>query len=158
MLALGRRYGMFRAAKFGVATSAGFLVNDAILVLGIFAVYRIVALPSLIDPSFTLTVLVLNVLSLSIGDTVAFLLNERVTVKVRALGPSAGRSGILSRWVRYQAVAFTGNVVVVGVQLALLAGVSLHPALGDVVGALAAYPMTYVISMHFVWSVRPFSG
>lgn len=158
MLDRGRRHAIFRAAKFGVATSAGFLVNDAILVLGIFAVYRIIEMPSLIDPAFTLTVVGLNAFSLLIGTTVAFVVNERVTVRAGDRGPTAGWRGVTSRWARYQAVAFAGNLVVIGVQFALLAGISLHPALGNVVGAVAAYPMTYVISMRFVWSVNPFSG
>ncbi len=158
LLALGRRHGVFRVARFAVATSAGFLVNEVVLVIGIFAVYRVIALPSLIDPSFTFTVLGLNVLSLGIGDTAAFVLNERVTVKVRNKEGRAGWSGLLVRWGKYQTVAFTGNLVIAGVQLALLASISFHPAFGDIVGAVVAYPMTYVISMHFVWSVHPFRG
>ncbi len=157
-LAPGRRYGVFRIARFAAATSIGFLANEVVLVVGILAIYRVLALPSLIDPSFTLTVLGLNVLSLGIGDTVAFEINERVTVKVRREEGRSGRLRLFVRWAKYQTVAFTGNLVIAGVQLALLAGFSFHPAFGDIVGAIIAYPMTYVISMHFVWSVHPFRG
>ena len=51
-----------------------------------------------------------------------------------------------------------GNLGIAGVQLALLAGISLFPPIGGIVGAMASYPLTYALSMHFVWGVRPFRG
>ncbi|MDA4115619.1 MAG: hypothetical protein OK442_03570 [Thaumarchaeota archaeon] len=48
-----------------------------------------------------------------------------------------------------------GNVLIVAVQLTLLATISLSPVFGSVVGAVVSYPVTYAVSMHFVWGIHP---
>lgn len=48
-----------------------------------------------------------------------------------------------------------GNVLIVEVQLALLAAVSRSPVFGSIVEAVVSYPVTYAVSMHFVWGTPP---
>ncbi|HVB12096.1 MAG TPA: hypothetical protein VNE86_03110, partial [Nitrososphaerales archaeon] len=67
-----------------------------------------------------------------------------------------GRVNWFVRWYKYQLAALLGNVVIVLVQLALLATISLSPVIGNVIGAVVSYPVTYFVSMRFVWGVRPF--
>jgi hypothetical protein len=59
------------------------------------------------------------------------------------------------RLCRYQLASLLGNVLIVGVQFALLATISLSPVFGSVVGAIVSYPLTYAVSMRFVWRVHP---
>ena len=151
---LGQKYGVSRIAKFGAVTGIGFLVAEVILVLGVIASYHTIEVPSLAYSS--LTILGLDALAFGIGVTVAFMINERVTVKRQGQEGMKGRANWLARWCKYQLASLLGNVVTVGIQLALLATISLSPVLGNMVGAIVSYPMTYVVSMHFVWGVHPF--
>jgi len=151
---LERRFGVFRMVKFAMATGTGFLVNEVILVLGVFAVYHTIAVPSIIDAS--LVILGLDALALGIGDTVAFVINERVTVKSQGEEGRSGRLNWFTRWCEYQLASLMGNLMIVGIQLALLATILLSPVFGNIVGAVVSYPITYAVSMHFVWGVHPF--
>jgi len=150
---LRRKHGVLRISKFAVASGIGFLVVEAILVLGVAASYHTVEVPSLAYSSPT--ILGLDALALGIGVTVAFMTNERVTVKRKSDERAKGRANWIVRWCKYQLASLMGNVVIVGVQLALLATVSLSPAFGSIVGAIVSYPLTYAVSMHFVWGVHP---
>lgn len=51
-----------------------------------------------------------------------------------------------------------GNVITVLVQLMLLAMISLSPVFGNIIGAIVSYPLTYIVSMHFVWGIRQIGG
>ncbi|MGP8125573.1 MAG: GtrA family protein [Nitrososphaerales archaeon] len=150
---LGRKYGVLRISKFAAASGIGFLVAEAILVLGVAASYRTIEVPSLAYSSPT--ILGLDTLALGIGVTVAFMINERVTVKRESKDRVNGGANWLVRWCKYQLASLLGNTVIVGVQLALLVTFSLSPAFGSIVGAIVSYPLTYVVSMRFVWGVHP---
>jgi hypothetical protein len=41
------------------------------------------------------------------------------------------------------------------IQFILLATVALSPVYGSVVGAILSYPVTYAVSMVFVWRINP---
>ncbi|MGA2666109.1 MAG: hypothetical protein ABSF83_14305 [Nitrososphaerales archaeon] len=153
---LERKIGTLRIVKFAAAAGIGFMINETVLVLGILAVYHRIEVPSLLGAS--LVILGLDALALGTGDTVAFIINERVTVKGLDAHERKGWFNWLTRWSKYQLAALMGNLIIVAVQLALLATVSLFPAFGSVVGALISYPVTYTVSMHFVWGIHPFDG
>lgn len=153
---LERRYGVFRLFKFAVASGIGFAVNEVILLLGVFAIYHTVAVPNLLNSS--LIILGLDVLALGTGNTVAFLINERVTVKVQAGDNGMVGRAWFKRWAKYQLSALMGSSTIVAVQLALFATISLSPVFGNIVGAVISYPLTYVVSMRVVWGVHPFRG
>jgi putative flippase GtrA len=146
----------FRIVRFAVASGTGFLIAEAIIVLGVIAFYHTTTVPGLSDSSPT--ILGLDALALVTGVTAAFLINERVTVRGLGEERRKGRANWLVRLCKYQLVSLLGNVAIVGVQLALLATVSLSPVFGSIVGAVVSYPVTYVVSMLFVWRVRPFRG
>ncbi len=146
-----KKYAVFRIAKFAVATGTGFLVNELILFAGIFVAYHTTRVPSFADSS--LTILGLDALALGTGATVAFAINERITVKVDR---KEGQLNWIKRWGKYQVTSLTGNLIIIGVQLALLDAILLFPVYGSIIGAIVSYPVTYAVSMHFVWGVRPF--
>lgn len=145
---------MFRAAKFAVASALGFLIAEGVLVLEVMQVYHTTSVPAITYTSPLL--LGLDALALGVGVTAAFMVNERVTVKGERRG--SGPRSWLVRWGKYQLASLLGNVLIVIVQLALLAMLSLSPVYGSVVGAVATYPVTYVASMRFVWMVNPLRG
>jgi putative flippase GtrA len=145
----------FRIVRFAVASGIGFLIAETILVLGVIASYHTTRVPGLSDSP---TILELDALGLVTGVTAAFLINERVTVKGLGEERRKGRANWLVRLCKYQLVSLLGNLIIVGVQLALLATTSLSPVFGSVVGAVVSYPVTYAVSMRFVWRVHPLSA
>jgi putative flippase GtrA len=147
---------VLRIAKFGLASGIGFLVAEGILVIGVAGYFGSLAVS---DPAQSApAVLALDVLAFGIGVTVAFVINERVTFGSGGKGAAGGREHLAVRWFKYQAASFLGNVVIVVVQLALLAAISLTPALGSVVGAIVSYPFTYAVSVRYVWRASPPPG
>jgi putative flippase GtrA len=147
---------VLRVAKFAVASGVGFLVTEAILASGVMLLYHGTSVPA--NASSSPTLIGLNALAFGIGVTVAFIINERVTVKGEGEETRKGWTNWLVRWGKYQLAALLGNVVTVGVQLALLAAFSLSPIYGNIVGAIVSYPVSYVVSMRFVWKVHPLRG
>jgi len=136
-------------AWFGASAAAGFVVAEALIVAGLYAVFGRLEIPG--DMSTSPTLLGLDVLALGAGAVVSFALNERTTVRdVRTKG-DGGMGSTLARLVRFEGVSALGNAVVILVQLALLAGFGLTPAIGSVVGAVAGFPVSYLISMRAVW-------
>jgi len=142
---LGRKRGVLRIVRFALASGLGFLIAEAILILGVLALYHTAKVPSIAQSS--LAILGLDALALGVGVTAAFIINERVTVR----GQGGGRASWLVRWGKYQLASLLGNVLIVAVQLALLAAVSLSPVFGSIMGAVVSYPVTYAVSMRFVW-------
>jgi len=116
---LGRKRGIFRIVKFALASGVGFLIAEGILILGVLALYHTTKVPGINQSS--LAVLGMDVLAFGVGVTAAFVINERVTVR----GQARGRASWLVRWGKYQLAALLGNVLIVVVQLALLATLSL---------------------------------
>ncbi len=140
----------FRIVEFAVASGTGFLIAETVLVLGMIATYHTTKVSGLSDSP---TILELDALGLVTGVTAAFLINERVTVRGLGEERRRGRANWIVRLCKYQIVSLLGNLIIVGVQLALLATASLSPVFGSVVGAVVSYPVTYAVSMRFVWRV-----
>jgi len=83
---------------------------------------------------------------------VGFFVNERTTVKTVGRRQK-GSKDTLVRLGKFEGVYALGSAITIAVQLGLLAWMSLSPAVGNIVGAIAAYPVSYLISMRFVWKV-----
>ncbi len=145
---LDRKYGIFRAARFGVAGIVGFLVLEGILVAGLYAIYGRADVPSGIASSPAL--LALDIFASVVGVVVGFFVNERTTVRNLG-GLGRGSRDTLVRLAKFQGVYALGSAITIGVQLALLAAFGVSPAIGNVIGAIAAYPVSYLISMRVVW-------
>ena len=95
------------------------------------------------------TLIAIDILAFLVGVSVGFLVNEKTTVKKVVAG--GVRDGVLVRLAKYQGVYILGNAITIGTQLALLAAIALSPAVGVMVGAVVAYPVSYLISMRVVW-------
>lgn len=146
---LAAKCGVLRAAQFGVAGIVGFLAAEGIIVAGLFLLNGDIEAPSSFAGSPTL--LALDVVAFVVGVTVGFVVNERTTVRDHVRPGEGGGRETLVRLAKYQAVYVVGNAITIGTQLALLAAFALSPAAGIVVGAVVAYPVSYVTSMRFVW-------
>jgi putative flippase GtrA len=145
---LERKHHFFRLVQFGVAGIVGFLVLEAILVAGLYAMYRNANIPSNFASSPEL--LSLDIFASVVGVVVGFFVNERTTV--RDVGRrEKGWKDTLVRLGKFEGVYAFGSAITIAIQLELLAWVSLSPAVGNIVGAIAAYPVSYFISMRFVW-------
>ena len=147
---LAKRHGVVRAAEFGVAGIVGFAVAEAIIVGGLFLAEGTPQVPSGYSSSPLL--LAVDFVAFVVGVTVGFFVNERTTVR-GVPGREGGGKGTALRLLKYQGVYVVGNAITIGTQLALLAAFALSPAVGVLVGAVVAYPVSYVISMRFVWKV-----
>jgi len=146
---LERKYGVLRFAQFGIAGIVGFLALEAILVAGLYAIYGRADVPS--DIASSPTLLSLDIVASVFGVVVGFFVNERTTVRdLQSLG-RRGAKKTLVRLAKFEGVYALGSAMTIGVQLALLAGFGVSPAIGNIVGAIAAYPVSYVISMRVVW-------
>ncbi len=146
---LDKKYGIFKAAKFGIASASGFLLAEGILMLGVLRLYGNLSVPGAAYSSPTF--LSLDILALALGVFLAFIINERYTVRVRKTHTNAGSSGFSSRLLRFEGVNAVGNAAAIGVQFALLVTLSITPVIGNVAGAIVAFPITYLVSMRFVW-------
>jgi putative flippase GtrA len=143
------RYGIFRAAKFGVAGAIGFLVAEGFIIAGLYALYGKTSIPSEIYASPAL--LGLNIVAFAVGVTVGFFVNEQITVRDVRPRSSNSLKSLLIRLLKFQGVYALGNAVTIGVQLLLLRSFSLNPALGNIAGAVVAFPVSYFFSMKIVW-------
>lgn len=141
---LARKRGVLRAAQFGIAGIVGFAVAEAVIVTGLFLIYGNVEVPS--GSSSSPALLAVDVIAFLTGVTVGFFVNEQTTVR-----DMRGSGSPLFRLVKYQGIYVLGNAITIGTQLALLAALSLSPAVGVLVGAVVAYPVSYAVSMKFVW-------
>lgn len=144
------------ASNFAVASVIGFLVSEAILTAGVLVFYHATKVPNLASAS--ILIVGLDVVAFGVGVTVAFFLNERITVRIPG-GYKAGGAKIVSvRLARYQLVALVGNVIIVCVQLTLLDEFSISPILGNIIGAAISFPVSYIVSMRFVWKAHELRG
>ena len=150
-LEIDKRYGIFRAAKFGVAGAIGFVVAEIIIIIGLYALYGKTNVPSAIYSSPLL--LALNIVAFVIGVTVGFFANERITVRDQGEQKIGGARKVAIRLLKFQGVYAIGNAITIGVQLALLEAFSLSPAIGNIIGAIVAFPVSYFVSMRVVWKL-----
>lgn len=148
---LDRKYAFLRAAAFGFAGVIGFLALEAILVAGLYAIYGRAEVPSNVASSPTL--IVLDVLASVVGVVVGFFVNERITFRDLANPERKGARNTLARLAKFEVVYALGSAITIGVQLVLLATFTLSPAIGSMIGAVAAYPVSYFISMRMVWNL-----
>ena len=148
---LAGRYGVLRAAMFGVAGIVGFAVAEAIIVMGLLLINGTLEVPGGYSSSPSL--LTVDIIAFVVGVTVGFFVNERTTVRDAPSRGGGWSGGTAVRLAKYQGVYVLGNAITIGTQLLLLAAFGLSPAIGVIVGAVVAYPVSYMISMRFVWKV-----
>jgi len=142
------RYGVVKRLRFAIAGAGGFGVTEVVLTVGLLVFFGQLSIPhaSFASPAL----LELDVLSLVVGVSASFFINERITVHMQK-AKKGGGAGRLKRLVKFQGVSGIGNTGIVLIQLALLATLELSPLLGSVIGAIATYPLVYYISIRYVW-------
>ena len=145
---LETKYPVVKTFRFAIAGMLGFGVTEAVLTIGLLLLYGRLSVP---HASFSsLELLSLDVLSLVIGVSASFVVNERITVTVnKDLKERFGNR--LHRYLKFQAVSGVGNIGIVIVQLILLTTLAMSPLLGTMVGAVVTYPIVYFISIRYVW-------
>jgi putative flippase GtrA len=148
---LRRKQGLLRAAQFGVAGVIGFLTLEAVLLVGLYVVYGRADLSSGLYSSPSL--LGLDVLASFVGVTVGFFVNERTTARGAPVLKTRGVWNMAVRLLKFQGVYVVGNAITIGVQLGLLGAFALSPVVGNIVGAIVAYPPSYLIAMRLVWRI-----
>ncbi len=146
---LNSKYGIFKAAEFGIAGAVGFLVAELLIISGLYALYGRANVSSSLSSSPTL--ISLNIFAFVIGVSVGFFVNEKTTVRSIARQEKKGIKNTMIRLGKFQGVYALGNAITIGVQLALLAILALSPAIGNIIGAILAFPVSYFISMRIVW-------
>jgi putative flippase GtrA len=145
---LETKYPVVKTFRFAAAGALGFGVTEIVLTVGLLLLYGRLSLP---HASFSsLGLLSLDILSLIIGVTASFLVNERITVSVPK-GMMRDSGNRLRRFLKFQAVSGVGNTGIIVVQLALLTAFAISPLLGTIIGAIVTYPIVYFISIHYVW-------
>jgi putative flippase GtrA len=142
---------LLRAAQFGIAGVIGFVALEAILLAGLYAIYGRADLASNLYSSPSL--LGLDIVASFVGVTVGFVVNERTTARDAATLKKKGARNTAVRLLKFQGVYIVGNAITIGVQLGLLGAFALSPVIGNIVGALVAYPPSYFISMRLVWRI-----
>jgi putative flippase GtrA len=150
IIGLDKKYHVFKLAKFGVASVTGFLIAELLLTLGVFLLFGRLSPPR--DAYSSPMFLALDVGVLAFGVFVAFIINERFTVKVQPVGQTGQSKSRAARLLKFEGVNAMGNATVIGVQFALFAALSVAPVVGSIVGSIVAYPITYLISMRVVWT------
>jgi putative flippase GtrA len=145
------RYGMVNTFRFAIAGAVGFGVTEAVLTVRLLFFYGRLSIP---HASFASPALLgLDVLSLVIGVSASFFINERITVHVPKTVKSE-EANRFKRFLKFQAVSGVGNAGIIVVQLVLLAIFELSPVLGAIIGAAVTYPLVYFISIRYVWKAH----
>jgi len=148
---LETRYGFVKTFRFAVASAAGFGVTEAVMTVGLLLAYGKLGVPHANFSSLGL--LGLDVLSLVVGVSASFVINERITVHVPKVSANGGANRF-ERFLKFQAVSGVGNTGIIVVQLLLLTALGMSVLLGTVVGAIVTYPVVYFISISYVWKAH----
>lgn len=91
--------------------------------------------------------------SVVVSVAAGFLLNEWWTV--RKEGEHGGAlKGLMIRLAKFEIVYALGSAVGIVVMLLIVWAFGINPVIANLGGAIAAYPLNYVISMLYVWRIR----
>jgi putative flippase GtrA len=143
--------GVAKSFRFAIAGMLGFAVTEVVLATGLLVFYGKIGIPhaSFASPEL----LGLDVISLVVGVSASFFINERITVRVSKDGRNK-EANMRRRFLKFQAVSGIGNAGIVVVQIVLLATLAISPLLGTIIGAIVTYPLVYYISIHYVWKAQ----
>jgi putative flippase GtrA len=144
---IGSRYtALFKIGTFGISSGMGFLVAEAILTVGILFMFGSLRVKASLYASPVL--LALDLSSLLVGVTVSFFINQTSFSWAELIDPA---HDLFRRLLKFQLVSGGGNALIILVQLLLLTQFSIPPSVGNIAGALVAFPLTYLFSMRYIW-------
>ena len=139
--------------RFAIAGGASFCVAELILAIGVLSMTGgSIQMKSGAYSSPAL--IVLNIIVAILSVATGFFINERITVHNQGEQVKRGPVNIGTRLFKFELVYALGNVISIVVQLLLLHYFSISPVIGNVGGAIAAYPVNYMVSMMLVWKVK----
>jgi putative flippase GtrA len=138
--------GLFKIVTFGISSGIGFLVAEVILTVGTFFTFGSIKIKNPLSPSPTL--LAIDIFALSVGVTVSFFINQTSFKWAELIDPA---HALIRRFMKFQLVSWGGNALIIGVQLLLWREFSLSLTVGNILGALATFPLAYLFSMRYVW-------
>jgi len=138
--------GLFKIGTFGISSGIGFLVAETILTTGVLFIFGSIKVKNTVYASPVL--LALDIFALSFGVTVSFFINQTSFKWAELIDPA---HALFTRLLTFQLVSWGGNTLIIGVQLLLLREFSISPTVGNIIGALITFPLTYLFSMRYVW-------
>ena len=149
LLKLQTRYTvLFKVGTFLISSGTGFVVAEIILTIGVLVIFGSISVRTDIYASPIL--ITLDIVSLIIGVTVSFFINQTSFKWAELIGSA---SALFTRLLKFQLVSLGGNVLIIVIQLLLLREYSVSPSIGSVIGAVATFPLTYLFSMRYVWEI-----
>ncbi|MDA4130591.1 MAG: GtrA family protein [Thaumarchaeota archaeon] len=137
---------LFKIGTFGISSGIGFLVAEAILTAGAYFIFGSIKVKTFLSPSPGL--LALDIFAFSIGVTVSFFINQTSFKWAELIEPT---HALFRRLLRFQLVSWGSNALIIGIQLLLWREFFLSPFVGNIVGALATFPLAYLFSMRYIW-------
>jgi putative flippase GtrA len=143
-----RSTGLFKIGTFGISSGIGFLVAEIILTLGVLFIFGSINVKTAASVYASPALLVLDIFSLCVGVTVSFFINQTSFKWAELIDSSLA---LYTRLLKFQLVSWGGNALIIGVQLLLLREFSISPTIGNIIGALVAFPLAYLLSMRYVW-------
>ncbi len=131
---------LIRGSKYSLVSILSFGVEEGVLagVIYSFGFQYIVAA---------------NVAAVFTSVAFGFFLNEHWTVRNEG-EHGGGYRGLIIRMLLFQVIYALGSAVGILVQLFLYYTFGINPVIANIGGALAAYPMNYVISLLYVWRIK----
>lgn len=131
---------IIRGSKYSLVSIISFGMEEAILALGLFLFGTVYIIP-------------INVAAVFFSVAFGFFANESWTV--RHEGDHSGMwKGILARLLKFEIIYAAGSAVGIIIQLLIFYRFGINPVIANVGGALAAYPLNYVISLLYVWRIK----
>lgn len=131
---------LIRGSKYSMVSLVSFGIEEAVLAAGLYTIGFYYIIP-------------VNILAVFTSVALGFFLNEWWTVKKEG-EHGGGFSGLMARMLIFQVIYALGSAVGIAVQLLIYYTFGINPVIANIAGALAAYPMNYVISLLYVWRIR----
>lgn len=98
-------------------------------------------------------IIIANIVAVFTSVAFGFFLNEHWTVRNEG-EHGGGYRGLIIRMLIFQVIYALGSAVGILVQLFFYYTFGINPVIANIAGAIAAYPMNYVISLLYVWRIK----
>lgn len=131
---------LIRGSKYSAVSIASFGVEEGILAGGLYGLGFQYIIP-------------VNIAAVFFSVAFGFLANEWWTVRHEGYHGGETR-GLIMRLLKFEVVYALGSAIGIVVQLLIYYDFGINPVIANIAGALAAYPVNYVISLLYVWKIR----
>lgn len=131
---------LIRGSKFSTISLISFGLEEAILAAGLFLFGLFYIVP-------------VNIAAVFFSVAFGFLANEWWTVRHEG-DHGGGRRGLVIRLIKFEVIYAAGSALGIIVQLLIYYHFGINPVIANLGGALAAYPLNYIISLLYVWRIK----